>query len=94
MDCLVRRIHRIVTQILVPNGLFGLEVVERVVRQLIKNNIECRQVRLKSHVAGQFIQQLNELFVLFINHRNIGVEVVIPREYIDRIHGSLTIRTD
>jgi carbohydrate-selective porin OprB len=69
-----------------PNGFFGMKVLDGVGRQLIEDGIEVGQVRLICKVTGQQIDQLHQLFVLFVNQRDAGFEIFIPRKYLNRIH--------
>jgi hypothetical protein len=75
----------IVSKVLVPNRFFGIEVVNRVVSQFVKELAQQSGLRIEGNMTREEIEHLHQLPVLLINLRQTGIEIVVPGKDIDRI---------
>ncbi len=61
-----------------PYTFFRLKMVNSVFRQVIENIVQGGYVGLISQMSGQYIQQFDQLLVLFVNQRHSNFEIFIP----------------
>jgi len=82
----------IVCEMCMPDGLFGFEMVNSVVGKFAENAIQFCRVLLVSKSAREQVDQMDESFVLFIDQRDAGGKIIVPREnfnrFIHQIHNS------
>ena len=75
-----------VAQVFPPDRFFRGEVIHRVVGQFIEQAVENQFFRFEGDMAGQCIEQGDQLAVLLIDRGQAGIEVVVPGEDINRVH--------
>ena len=71
-----------------PDLLLGREMIDGILGQAVEQGIQAQGRIAIGDLRRQRVQQFDQLAMLCVDDRQAGVEVVVPRKDINRIHAA------